>query len=146
MVVDGPGVVNGPGVGWEDDPADVEMEDAVQQHPDGNIANEVPSAPSADSNVPRQVRAVTVEEVPDIEEGGLPRKAWVEDFPTAAGTPLSTSETSFERIHKAKKATDSLWAPFNDEDEWHLAHWLVTSGLTQSDVEKFLKLNIVSPR
>ncbi|EIW62745.1 uncharacterized protein TRAVEDRAFT_78057, partial [Trametes versicolor FP-101664 SS1] len=53
-------------------------------------------------------------------------------------------ETLFERIHNAKKAEDSRWAPFAGEDEWNLAHWLVTSGLTQSNVEKFLKLNILT--
>ncbi|KAI0821807.1 hypothetical protein BC628DRAFT_1278229, partial [Trametes gibbosa] len=58
---------------------------------------------------------VTVEEVPDIEEGGLPRKAWVEDFPTAAGTPLSTSETSNYMFYKKIDALPSSEASWNVE-------------------------------
>lgn len=88
---------------------------------------------------------VTVEDVPDCEEGGLPKKVWIEDFPGDAGRPDGTSETLFERMRSEKtKAGDSPWAPFEDEEEWQLAHWLVTSGLTQSSIEKYLKLPIVS--
>ncbi|KAI8989226.1 hypothetical protein BD414DRAFT_372805, partial [Trametes punicea] len=86
---------------------------------------------------------VTIEDVPECEEGGLPRKAWVEDFPSSAGEPVGTAETTFERLRREKEEVgDSPWAPFEDEEEWQLAHWLVTSGLTQTNIEKYLKLNI----
>ncbi|OJT15374.1 hypothetical protein TRAPUB_8065, partial [Trametes pubescens] len=42
------------------------------------------------------------------------------------------------------KAGDSPWAPFQDKEEWQLAHWLVTSGLMQSSIEKYLKLSIMN--
>lgn len=86
-----------------------------------------------------------MEEVPDVEHGGLPRKPWIEDYPGDAGRAEGAAETSFELHDKARKAAgDALWAPFEDEQEWQLAHWLVTSGLTQTNIEKFLKLDIVS--
>ncbi|OCH83919.1 hypothetical protein OBBRIDRAFT_815665 [Obba rivulosa] len=36
------------------------------------------------------------------------------------------------------------WAPFDSWDEWELARWLLTSGLTQKAIDDFLKLHIVS--
>lgn len=88
-----------------------------------------------------------MEEVPDVEHGGLPRKPWIEDYPGDAGRTEGAAETAFELHDKARKAAGAaLWAPFEDEQEWQLAHWLVTSGLTQNNIEKFLKLDIVSTR
>lgn len=34
--------------------------------------------------------------------------------------------------------------PFASEDEWKLAHWLTSSGLPQSQINSFLKLDYVS--
>lgn len=113
-------------------------------------ADVVHVVPAGTGDTPDAVRGarrpVTVEDVPDVEQGGLPQKAWIEDYPGNAGrTEAAAGETSFERHDKARKAAgDSLWAPFEDEQEWQLAHWLVTSGLTQTDIETFLKLDIVS--
>ncbi|KAF8799293.1 hypothetical protein BYT27DRAFT_7040688, partial [Phlegmacium glaucopus] len=33
------------------------------------------------------------------------------------------------------------WAPFESEDEWELARWLMTSGVSQTKIDSFLKLN-----
>ncbi len=90
-------------------------------------------------------RRVTVEEVPDEEEGGLPRVPWIQDYPGAAGKTFNMGETSFECIRRRKaKAGEDLWAPFECQEEWELAEWLVTSGLSQTNIDKFLKLEIVS--
>lgn len=128
------------------DAVDVDIEMANAAPPREDVSSTVLDPPTRSrSELPRTGHAVTVEEVPDLEEGGLPRKAWVEDFPGEAGTPIDTAKTSFERIRLAKEAAeDSPWAPFENEDEWQLSHWLVTSGLTQTNIEKFLKLKIVS--
>ncbi|KAH9846641.1 hypothetical protein C2E23DRAFT_743604, partial [Lenzites betulinus] len=94
-------------------------------------------------------RPVTVEEVADVdtEEGGLPRKPWIEDYPGSAGRTEGSTETPFEHQNRERKAAgDSLWAPFKDEHEWQLAQWLVTSGLAQADIDKFLKLKITRER
>lgn len=36
------------------------------------------------------------------------------------------------------------WAPFQSSDEWKLAKWLSTSGLSQTSINEFLQLPIVS--
>ncbi len=93
---------------------------------------------------PSKCRRVTVEEVPDIEAGGLPHHPWVEDFPGKAGTPLRDGVTYFETIHAHKDAAaESPWSPFESEEEWQLAQWLITSGLSQKAIDDYLKLPIV---
>ncbi|CDO72633.1 hypothetical protein BN946_scf184985.g52 [Trametes cinnabarina] len=104
-------------------------------------------APASQQGTQSKRQRVEVEEVPDEEEGGLPRKPWIEDFPGRAGTSSGTRETPFERIRRMKEqAGESPWAPFESEEEWELAKWLVTSGLTQSNIEKYLKLKITQER
>ena len=63
-----------------------------------------PIATEAGDSQPSQGkrRRVEVEEVPDEEEGGLPRKPWIEDFPGHAGTTFGTAETPFEGIRRQK--------------------------------------------
>ncbi|KAI9057363.1 hypothetical protein FKP32DRAFT_1584219 [Trametes sanguinea] len=90
---------------------------------------------------------VEVEEIPDEEEGGIPRRPWIEDFPTPAGQVYGTAETDFNRIWREQQsAGDMPWAPFADVDEWELARWLVTSGLSQTAIDNYLKLKITTDR
>lgn len=35
------------------------------------------------------------------------------------------------------------WAPFESEEEWALAKWLMTSGTSQTKIDEFLKLKTV---
>jgi hypothetical protein len=61
------------------------------------------------------------------------------------GSPIGHFETRFHR-HRAEQQHQNLppWHPFEDRDEWELAKWLVESGLSQTEIDTFLKLNIVS--
>jgi hypothetical protein len=38
---------------------------------------------------------------------------------------------------------DAPWAPFETEEEWELAKWLMTSGVSQKKTDSFLKLKTV---
>ncbi|KAJ2975809.1 hypothetical protein NUW54_g11669 [Trametes sanguinea] len=49
-------------------------------------------------------------------------------------------------LREQRAAGDQPWAPFKDLDEWELAQWLVTSGLSQTAIEQYLKLNITKGR
>ncbi|KAJ7501398.1 hypothetical protein B0H11DRAFT_1653535, partial [Mycena galericulata] len=47
----------------------------------------------------------------------------------------------FEKLREEKTAAGRApWEPFESEDEWELARWLVTSGTSQTKVDEFLKL------
>ncbi|KDQ62841.1 hypothetical protein JAAARDRAFT_104347, partial [Jaapia argillacea MUCL 33604] len=51
--------------------------------------------------------------------------------------------TKFEKVHEQQEYLGSPWGPFEDQEEWELAQWLVRNvGHNQTD--KFLKLLIVN--
>ena len=69
---------------------------------------------------------------------------WYEAFP-GAGAPKGHQASSFEKYSKEQKDNNEPpWAPFESEDEWELAKWLMESGASQNKVDSFLKLNSVS--
>jgi hypothetical protein len=69
---------------------------------------------------------------------------WYEAF-LGAGAPKGRQASSFEKYSKEQKDNNEPpWAPFESEDEWELAKWLMESGASQNKVDSFLKLNLVS--
>jgi hypothetical protein len=108
------------------------------------------------SEPPAQKRSkVTVEEVLDVDS---PRRSeseddmiddirddYIEDFPWSAGEPTGTTKrTPFEKIRRLQqKAKEEAWGPFKDEEEWDLARWLMTSSISQTKLDEFLKLPLV---
>ena len=72
---------------------------------------------------------------------------FIEDFPAEAGTPYTGRErkTPFEKLKKAQqKENKEPWSPFADEEEWELAKWLMTGGVSQAKLDEYLKLATVS--
>ncbi|KAJ7463128.1 hypothetical protein B0H11DRAFT_2159912 [Mycena galericulata] len=97
----------------------------------------VPEPPAAN---PRKRPRATVEEVEDEDA------RWVQDFPDdmEAGVPLGTCQTYFEKLREQQKeGGHAPWYPFESEDEWELARWLMTSGLSQKKMDEYLKLKSV---
>ena len=119
------------------DPEPIPGHDISNPRDGDNTSNSAPTNPSAGHH------RVTVEEVPD-EGDGLPRSPWVEDFPSPAAYVSDFVGTYFEGIHRKKEDAKQIpWFPFATEDEWELAQWLATSGLSQGAFDRFLKLRIV---
>jgi hypothetical protein len=122
---------------------------------DPPIENLGPVEDNSEAEEPRrQSRNATVEnsDKEDLDEedvdGGAVDARFIEDFPRPAGLPHSADKTrrsNFEHhLDEQKKAGDAPWAPFESEDEWELARWLITSGVSQTKMDSFLKLNKVS--
>ncbi|KAJ7271419.1 hypothetical protein B0H12DRAFT_1008573, partial [Mycena haematopus] len=89
--------------------------------------------PEADSVLPDprppKRRRATVEDVEDEDD------IWVQDFPqkSGAGKPGAKCETPFEKhFREQKQEGQQPWHPFQSEEEWNLARWLMTSGVSQS--------------
>ena len=78
----------------------------------------------------------------DEEAGGLCQ--WVEDYPQPAGTAGPVASSYFEQVraYKVRRGQDP-WVPFEDQDEWELAEWLMMN-VGQNAMDKYLKLPIVS--
>lgn len=97
-----------------------------------------PPPPTIPSKRPR----TTVE---DFDEGEDDERSSTEQHPTAGrifqGDYATTWALRRERDRKEHRAP---WAPFQSLDEWELARWLLQSELSQKDMDKYLKLRIVS--
>lgn len=97
------------------------------------------AAPASGDN-PRKRPRATVEEVEDEDA------QWFQHFPKdmAAGAILEKCSTQFEKLREEqRKAGRAPWEPFESEDEWELARWLMTSGISQTKTNEFLKLKKV---
>jgi hypothetical protein len=90
--------------------------------------------------VPKR-RQPTVEDVEDEDT----RKSYYAEKFRGAGKTYGKAPTQFER-YKAKQDELGLppWAPYKDEEEWELAHWLLKNRVTQKAIEAYLRLKIVS--
>jgi hypothetical protein len=72
-------------------------------------------------------------------------KRFCRDYPRWVADVIGDGQTEFERIRAQQASSgspDNLWAPFQDEEEWGLAEWLIKET-TQQARDKFLKLPIV---
>ncbi|KAJ7749094.1 hypothetical protein DFH07DRAFT_1035450 [Mycena maculata] len=92
---------------------------------DGNADIPAPENPPPSSR--KRLRA-TVEEVEDEDA------RWVQDYPEEkeAGVPLEKSDQKAEG--------HAPWYPFESEEEWELAQWLMTLGLSQKKTNDFFEV------
>ncbi|KAF7288334.1 hypothetical protein HMN09_01403100 [Mycena chlorophos] len=59
---------------------------------------------------------------------------------TTGKAPTGAFESHFNRL---KAAGEAPWAPWASIDEWDLARWLMTSGLSQGKIDEFVHLKSV---
>lgn len=81
------------------------------------------------------------EDQPQIyEDNGV----FVQEFPVQPET-YGEEKTCWERMCDERLPNPAeRWGGFADEEEWELARWLVSEGVSQSAIDRFLKLPIVS--
>ena len=85
---------------------------------------------------------------PDVPQEDVPDNdsRYIEKFPEEylAGATWGDCKPLYEYLdEEQKREGGSHWGPFEDEDEWQLAEWLIQNvGQKQTDI--FLKLPIVS--
>jgi hypothetical protein len=106
-----------------------------------NLPQQPPPQPPDEPEPNPQPEPATAE-VPTNEDGGR----YIENFPEEflAGATWGRCKPLFESIdEEQKRAGRSRWAPFEDEDEWQLAEWLIRN-VGQKQTDSFLKLPIVS--
>jgi hypothetical protein len=67
------------------------------------------------------------------------------DKPLLFGATYGRCSTRFEWLKAAQvDRGEKPCGPFPDFDEWCLAEWMVHSGLSQKEIDKYLKLEMVS--
>ncbi|KAF8811835.1 hypothetical protein BYT27DRAFT_7208143 [Phlegmacium glaucopus] len=85
---------------------------------------------------------VTMEEVDD--EDDIRNLRWFSDFPWPTGLTKGTCETAFEKHRNKQEANgEAPWALFQMQEEWELGRWLMTSGVSQTKMNDFLKLKSI---
>ena len=70
---------------------------------------------------------------------------YIEDFPANLGVGAVWGEDMpfFEKLWREQERNGlSRWGPFEDQDEWELAKWLIRN-VGQKQINSFLNLNIV---
>jgi hypothetical protein len=73
-------------------------------------------------------------------------RRYIEDYPEEylAGATWGHCRPLFESLDEERKREGgNRWTPFEDEDEWQLAEWLIRN-VGQKQTDSFLKLPIVS--
>ncbi|KAK0493964.1 hypothetical protein EDD18DRAFT_1355885 [Armillaria luteobubalina] len=88
---------------------------------------------------------VTIEEVEDIDLELTCQWHYQWDFPdNKAGAPLHHGKTTFQHIrNKQILKQEEVLGPFQDDEEWELAKWLI-KNMGHSAAEEFLKLPMIS--
>lgn len=68
-----------------------------------------------------------------------------QDYPHAAGLTKGQGLGTFQKL-RAQQMQQNIppWAPFESEEEWEMARWMMTSGISQKKMNAFLKLKTVS--
>ncbi|KAI6043845.1 hypothetical protein EDC04DRAFT_2599919 [Pisolithus marmoratus] len=91
---------------------------------------------------PQSKRAHVEESVDDIP--GHPSKGhFTKQFIGMMAKILGSGKTIFESMEQVEAANEqSKWAPFQNEGEWELAHFLM-KNVGQTKMDEFLKLDIV---
>lgn len=116
------------------------------------LGSETPTHRRAASDTPidaeRAAKRTRVDNTEDTEAGGLLKRPFVEHPGETlnAGKTLGRGKTLYKAIQEVRKEQgldETSWAPFEDKEEWALARWLMTSGLSHAEIDKHLKLDIV---
>ena len=83
--------------------------------------------------------------VEDAEDATAGEAYYIEEFPDhlGAGAVWGEELPSFENLQRDQELNaSSRWGPFEDQDEWELATWLVRNT-GQNQINSFLNLKIV---
>lgn len=122
---------------------DIQLEEDIQAAEDMLYGeeNDIPQ-PQHEPQPHAQHATVDVPNNEESNDGGR----FIENFPEEyrAGATWGRSKSLFESLDEEHKTLGgSRWAPFEDEDEWQLAEWLIRN-VGQKQTDTFLKLPIVS--
>lgn len=130
------------------------LPNASQDIPPETNTPHLPGSPTNTNTPEADPRRARVEDADDENEDGRDEGDgngyWVWDFPEGQagriveGSSLAHTGSRFENIrHRQRLAGKVPWDPFSNEEEWEVAQWLVETGISQRNIDEFLKLKKV---
>ena len=97
-------------------------------------------------DIPRHEPENNTSTVNDHEDEGLDSATYIQEFPTdmGAGAVWGEEIPFFEKLRREQVLNQSSrWGPFEDQDEWELAQWLIRNT-GQNQTNALLNLKIVT--
>ncbi|KIJ43709.1 hypothetical protein M422DRAFT_252953 [Sphaerobolus stellatus SS14] len=129
---------------FEDDPPeDWNMEpDFTEQQELKNTAFEFHITQENDaSSPPLSPLHPHINEIPDNDH------LYQQKFPRPTGMSYGIGQTRYDELQQMQREGKlGKVRPFADVEEWELAQWLLRSGVSQSEMDNFLKLDIARNR
>lgn len=122
---------------------------SIERHPEQeNLEeNDIPLPSDTDEQRSKCARVDSDDDTGNFQPTNV---NFIVDYPAEAraGAILQDSqdglETRFEKIRGAQqRAGNAAWAPFSSLADWELSRWLIQSGVSQREIDKFLKLEAV---
>lgn len=121
---------------------DFEMDRKVSGSPGLQDATATIPQPPSSSNLETVEHMDASAEDADVDDASETR--WIEEFPYPAGIPIGEGVSCFEKWRRdQKKRNEPPWSPFKSREEWELARWLITSGVSQRKIDALLELKMV---
>jgi hypothetical protein len=145
-------------------PPILEEDDEIQHMPDINLEKDLqrlevgiatgnPDVHEPDTPALLEVDIATGN--PDVHEPDIPAldrgfgsRYYIEELPAnlRAGAVWGKDEPFFEKLWRQQEESGvSRWSPFDDQDEWELAMWLIRN-VGHKQIDAYSNLNIVGPR
>jgi hypothetical protein len=130
---------------------EINLEDNLQEFEDDVIANGNQNESQPEAVIPRDPENAPVEPaslraaVEDAVDEDRSSTYFIEEFPAkfGAGAVWGEEIPFFEKVRQEQDANEtSRWGPFEDQDEWELAQWLIRNA-GQNQTNSFLNLKIV---
>ncbi|KAG6807396.1 hypothetical protein H0H92_007747 [Tricholoma furcatifolium] len=100
-----------------------------------------PLSPPISPPHPRVVQILNDKGSAQPANNGPSTQCWIEDYADEAGTTYGHCTDSFNKHYKEqKKRGDSPWSPFASYEDWKLAKWVMTAGISQAKIDSLLAL------
>jgi hypothetical protein len=125
----------------QDDPLNDEQ--PVARSPSPPAPRSPSPLPPPDLETTDEGEEIRVAEVPDAQQEA---REIIEEFPTAAGTIVAHEPSYFASVLQThiNDHGDNIYYPFANSIDWELAAWMHESGLTVTEMDRFLSTQYVS--
>ena len=129
-------------VGFEVDNLDFDLLDDFDIEVVNNGINDNEIMPGSVNPIPQSATHFFTAEIANEKQ---PKGRYIEDFnnESLAGAAWGRAMPLFEALRLRQEDTGSRWDPFEDEDEWELAQWLI-ENVGQKKTDEFLRMRIVN--